>query len=219
MVYLLYLSLLPKAINTEATEIADPGAFASAQRRTQANRKARGVDYRQFSHISQPHRLECKTCHQFPSKNWKEIRQGDEGFPDVSEYPEHQSCISCHRSQFFARQRPVPYICSNCHVKATPRDTSRYPFRVSARSSWLLIKRRALFRLPGLFSARQTSRCDFKTTRRLAKRVSSAQRSNAAISFEKTYNQTMRATSRVIPRVVRLATRLTSLRLNQMTSL
>jgi len=128
VVYLLYLSLLPKAINTEATEIADPGAFASAQRRTRPTRKTASVDYRQFSHLTQPHQLECKTCHQFPSKNWKEIRKGDEGFPDVTEYPEHQGCLSCHRSQFFARQRPVPYICSNCHVKATPRDTSRYPF-------------------------------------------------------------------------------------------
>jgi hypothetical protein len=56
------------------------------------------------------------------------VRTGDEAFADVTEYPEHQACLGCHRRQFFARERPVPRICSNCHVKATPIETSRYPF-------------------------------------------------------------------------------------------
>jgi c(7)-type cytochrome triheme protein len=56
------------------------------------------------------------------------VRKGDAAFPDVAEFPEHTSCLNCHRQQFFARERPVPKICSNCHVKATPVDTSRYPF-------------------------------------------------------------------------------------------
>jgi hypothetical protein len=46
----------------------------------------------------------------------------------VTEYPEHKSCLNCHRQQFFARQRPAPRICSNCHVNATPRETSRHLF-------------------------------------------------------------------------------------------
>jgi hypothetical protein len=46
----------------------------------------------------------------------------------VTEYPEHKACLSCHRQQFFARERPVPRICLNCHVKATPNDTTRFPF-------------------------------------------------------------------------------------------
>lgn len=84
----------------------------------------------QFSHQTHfvQQKLPCESCHKFPSKNWKEVRQGDEAFPDVTEYPEHQSCLDCHREQFFARERPVPRICSHCHAKATPRDTSRYPF-------------------------------------------------------------------------------------------
>src|SRR6185436_20801519 len=56
------------------------------------------------------------------------VRTGADTFPDVTEYPEHQACLNCHRQQFFARQRPVPKICANCHVKATPLDTSRHPF-------------------------------------------------------------------------------------------
>ena len=56
------------------------------------------------------------------------MRAGDDAFPDVTEYPDHQSCLNCHRQQFFARERPVPKICSNCHLNATPVETSRYPF-------------------------------------------------------------------------------------------
>ena len=81
-----------------------------------------------FSHLTKEHRAACSSCHTFPSKNWKQVRKGDEAFPDVTEYPEHQACLSCHRQQFFAREQPVPRICSNCHVKATPVDASRYPF-------------------------------------------------------------------------------------------
>jgi hypothetical protein len=72
--------------------------------------------------------LACDSCHKFPTANWKEVRKGDEAFPDVTEYPEHQSCLNCHRPQFFARERPVPRICSNCHLNATPLETSRHPF-------------------------------------------------------------------------------------------
>lgn len=86
------------------------------------------VDYARFSHLTEQHRAACSSCHTFPSKNWKQVRKDDDAFPDVTEYPEHQACLSCHRQQFFARERPVPRICSNCHVKATPIDTLRYPF-------------------------------------------------------------------------------------------
>src|SRR4029079_7372798 len=33
-----------------------------------------------------------------------------------------------HRAQFFARERPAPSICSNCHVAVTPKDTARFIF-------------------------------------------------------------------------------------------
>lgn len=83
-----------------------------------------------FSHSTHvtKQKLACDSCHKFPTKNWKEVRKGDAAFPDVAEFPEHASCLNCHRQQFFARERPAPKICSNCHVKATPIDTSRHVF-------------------------------------------------------------------------------------------
>lgn len=91
---------------------------------------AQKIDYSQFSHQSHyaQQKLACESCHKFPSKNWKEVRKGDEAFPDITEYPEHKDCLGCHRSQFFARERPAPRICKNCHVNATPNETSRLPF-------------------------------------------------------------------------------------------
>ena len=88
------------------------------------------VDYARFSHLTHvtQEKLACDACHKFPTKNWKEARKGDEAFPDVTEYPEHKDCLACHRQRFFARERPVPRICYNCHFNATPVETSRYPF-------------------------------------------------------------------------------------------
>jgi c(7)-type cytochrome triheme protein len=88
------------------------------------------VSYKDFSHTTHVtnEKLACASCHKFPTANWKQVRKGDAAFPDVTEFPEHETCLNCHRQQFFARERPVPQICSNCHVKATPNDTSRYPF-------------------------------------------------------------------------------------------
>ena len=97
------------------------GSFAVAQPRR---------NYTDFSHATHvtKQKLACGSCHKFPTKNWKEVRKGDAAFPDVTEFPEHASCLNCHRQQFFARERPVPKICSNCHVRATPVETSRYAF-------------------------------------------------------------------------------------------
>ena len=60
------------------------------------------IDYSRFSHLTEQHRAACSSCHTFPSKNWKQVRKGDDAFADVTEYPEHQACLSCHRQQFFA---------------------------------------------------------------------------------------------------------------------
>lgn len=90
----------------------------------------RRVNYSKFSHSThvQEQKLACDSCHKFPSKNWKEVRKGDDAFPDVTDQPEHQACLNCHRTQFFARERPAPVICSNCHIAVTPQNTARYPF-------------------------------------------------------------------------------------------
>jgi Cytochrome c7 and related cytochrome c len=110
------------------------GAQKRAQRRQPRKQattaKKPRVDYAQFSHRThaENQKLACDSCHRFPSKNWKEVRTGDAAFADVSDFPEHSSCLNCHRQQFFARERPAPVICSNCHIKNSPRDTSRYLF-------------------------------------------------------------------------------------------
>ena len=101
---------------------------ASSQRRKPVVANKPSVDYSRFSHQTEQHQTACASCHMFPSKNWQTVRKGDEAFADVTEYPEHRACLSCHRQQFFARERPVPPICSNCHVNATPTDTARHPF-------------------------------------------------------------------------------------------
>jgi len=88
------------------------------------------VDYSQFSHTThvEKQKLTCESCHTFPTKNWQELRKGDAAFPDVGDFPEHSACLNCHRQQFFARERPAPVICSNCHIAVTPRDTVRWLF-------------------------------------------------------------------------------------------
>jgi hypothetical protein len=88
------------------------------------------IDYAKFSHTTHvvTQKLACNSCHKVPSKNWKVVRKGDAAFPDVADFPEHSSCLSCHRPQFFARERPAPVICSNCHIAVTPRDTARWLF-------------------------------------------------------------------------------------------
>ncbi|MFZ1702238.1 MAG: cytochrome c3 family protein [Pyrinomonadaceae bacterium] len=84
------------------------------------------IPYSEFPHDIKGHRQDCSTCHKFPSKNWNKVRTGDDAFPDVTEYPEHQSCVKCHMSQFFKGSRPK--ICSICHTDPSPRNSTRHPF-------------------------------------------------------------------------------------------
>lgn len=95
---------------------------------TRRNRVRPKVNYTRFSHRTEAHMRDCATCHKFPSQNWKEARPADVAFPDVTEFPEHSSCLDCHREQFFARERPAPQICSVCHVQISPRFTDRRHF-------------------------------------------------------------------------------------------
>ena len=113
------------------------GASAEPQQRSRrrpqrkvAPPKAPRITYSNFSHRThvEKQKLACNSCHKFPSKNWKDVRKGDEAFADVADFPEHSSCLNCHRTQFFARERPAPAICSNCHIAVSPRDTSRWLF-------------------------------------------------------------------------------------------
>lgn len=110
--------------------LAFSGVPAETQRRAQSRARPATRDYSSFSHTTHVNKekLACDSCHKFPTANWKDVRKGDAAFADVAEFPDHAACLNCHRQQFFARERPAPQICSNCHVAVTPRNTVRFMF-------------------------------------------------------------------------------------------
>ncbi|HSB27653.1 MAG TPA: hypothetical protein VLE19_07355, partial [Pyrinomonadaceae bacterium] len=81
------------------------------------------IDYSKFSHSTKKHQAACDTCHKIPTPRWQQTST----YPDVTDFPGHESCVSCHRTQFFKGAKPV--ICSVCHTKTSPRDEARLPFR------------------------------------------------------------------------------------------
>jgi hypothetical protein len=83
-------------------------------------------NYSDFQHSTKAHRMECGTCHKFPSANWNKVRDDKTAFPDITEYPRHESCLKCHSQQFFKGARPA--ICSVCHTDPSPRNSVRHPF-------------------------------------------------------------------------------------------
>ena len=113
---------------------AGPGPQKRSRQRSRSQKRKvppkPKIDYTKFSHTTHAvtQKLACNTCHKVPSKNWKDVRKGDAAFADVTDFPEHSTCLNCHREQFFARERPAPAICSNCHIAVTPRDTARWLF-------------------------------------------------------------------------------------------
>jgi hypothetical protein len=92
------------------------------------------VDYSNFSHATKKHQGACNTCHRIPTNNWKKARD----FPDITDYPGHDACVSCHRPQFFRSAKPA--ICSVCHSKVSPRDDVRFAFRNPAGRRQFLIE-------------------------------------------------------------------------------
>lgn len=84
-------------------------------------------NYSNFPHNAKAHQIKCDSCHKFPSANWKTVKITGDAFPDITEYPRHESCLSCHRQQFFNGN--PPQICSICHTNPSPRNNSpRHPF-------------------------------------------------------------------------------------------
>ncbi|MCA1621857.1 MAG: cytochrome c3 family protein [Acidobacteria bacterium] len=97
---------------------------AATQRRAPARPR---VDYTKFTHSTPAHRKDsCDSCHKSPSDNWARVRARDAAFPDITDYPEHESCLGCHRQQFFNGARPP--ICTVCHTAVSPRAGERHPF-------------------------------------------------------------------------------------------
>jgi hypothetical protein len=106
--------------------LLQPSTPVDASREAQPLPTPRSARYTQFAHSTKAHRADCGTCHKFPSKNWKKVRAESAAFPDITEYPSHNSCIKCHTQQFFRGARPA--ICSICHTNPGPRNSARHPF-------------------------------------------------------------------------------------------
>lgn len=131
MVRLITFLLIGSALLTMVSLVAvETEIHAQSRRRPASSKSQPRTNYSDFSHRTHvtKQKLACDSCHKLPTRNWKEVRKGDAAFPDVAEFPEHAACLNCHRQQFFARERPAPRICSNCHVAVTPRDTARFLF-------------------------------------------------------------------------------------------
>ena len=95
--------------------------------KTETEFQQRQAKYSEFPHgVRQHANLACNSCHKFPSANWRRVRKKDEAFPDITDYPKHESCLNCHRQQFFGTRKPV--ICSICHTNPGPRNSARHPF-------------------------------------------------------------------------------------------
>src|SRR5215213_6611190 len=78
----------------------------TTQRRAPARAQRPRVDYTNFKHTTPAHHKDsCDSCHQSPSDNWAQVRDKDAAFPDITDYPEHASCLNCHRQQFFRGAR------------------------------------------------------------------------------------------------------------------
>jgi hypothetical protein len=122
--------LYPVLIAAAARTGASPGVWQRPKPKgTTAPRvtpQTGGGEYSKFTHNNPAHQQQCSSCHRFPSSNWKQIRKADQAFPDVTDYPEHSSCLSCHRQQFF--RGATPSICRVCHVEPSPRNSARHPF-------------------------------------------------------------------------------------------
>jgi Cytochrome c7 and related cytochrome c len=105
---------------------------------TQAAKSA--SKYSAFLHSSNKHQsLKCDACHKIPTA-WTAKRD----FPDVADFPDHNSCVGCHRQQFFTRQAfsgTGPVICTVCHLRAAPREDARFAFGKPNNSNQVLKQR------------------------------------------------------------------------------
>jgi len=89
----------------------------------------RGKVYNLFDHSVAAHRRQsCNECHKSPTGvSSAETASGEKyRYPDITDYPDHDSCLDCHRQQFYRGARPA--ICSVCHTKVSPRDKARFAF-------------------------------------------------------------------------------------------
>ena len=117
----------PRLDTSAAGATPEPQQRRRGRART-AQRRAPARDYSAFRHSTPAHRKDaCDSCHKIPTAHWARVRDRESAFLDVADYPEHESCLGCHRTQFFRGARPA--ICSVCHSVVSPRSGERHPFQ------------------------------------------------------------------------------------------
>jgi hypothetical protein len=116
--------------------VLNPGPSAGQKRTTRSTTPPgpASIDYSKFLHSTKKHQASCDTCHKIPTSNWKKTS----AYPDITDYPGHDACVSCHRAQFFKGARPP--VCSVCHTKTSPRDEVRFDFRSPASETQFRIE-------------------------------------------------------------------------------
>ena len=125
------------AESSASSAAAEPAAMQRPRQRRPQRRPAQprrpATDYSAFNHDREEHRRQCSTCHAIPLIEGT----GAAPFPaaqaaklEVTDFPDHPSCVECHRQQFFRGARPV--ICSSCHTVTGPRSEARFPFPKTA---------------------------------------------------------------------------------------
>jgi hypothetical protein len=122
-IYFFYPRFVLQTFSSEIETTPTPRPKVKANT-TPQTRKAK--KYSEFPHNVSAHKIDCGSCHKFPSANWKKVRKESEAFPDITDYPKHESCLKCHQQQFFKGSPPV--ICSICHINPSPRDSTRHAF-------------------------------------------------------------------------------------------
>lgn len=117
---------------TSSTAVA-PQRRAQQQQQRGRRRSARpqprtlsqARNYPRFLHASHRppvSRLDCANCHTITSPTARDTIAAATK-PSVKGFPYHDSCVGCHRQQFFRGANPS--ICTVCHTRSSPRLTRR----------------------------------------------------------------------------------------------
>ncbi len=115
-------------LGEEKTKVAPRRNAKSTTPRGKTSSEKTRQPFSAFSHRTPQHQKDCASCHTAPTENWtRVVRESGEAFPDVTDYPDHPSCVNCHRREFFSGARPT--ICAICHTNVSPRDGTRFPFQ------------------------------------------------------------------------------------------
>lgn len=67
---------------------------------------------------------DCKTCHTIE----KQINGKPNANMDVTDFPDHDSCLRCHEHRVHFYKGARPQICTICHTQVSPRNGARFDF-------------------------------------------------------------------------------------------